>query len=124
MSGRGALVVIVLILTWLPSMSSGQSIPVVKTYDDCITLYAAKSPSPQAAIILQRACFYNYRYGKNYITSFGTESEYKKLAKTYTPAVCDCIFEKMPTAPPHLPATRVLEDCVKASRKPTEPISK
>jgi len=124
MSGRGALVVIVLILTWLPSMSSGQSIPVVKTYDDCITLYAAKPPSPQAAIILQRACFYNYRYGKNYITSFGTESEYKKLAKIYTPAVCDCIFEKMPTAPPHLPATRVLEDCVKASRKQTEPISK
>jgi hypothetical protein len=124
MSGRGALVVIVLILTWLPSMSSGQSIPVVKTYDDCITLYAAKSPSPQAAVILQRACFYNYRYGKNYITSFGTGSEYKKLAKIYTPAVCDCIFEKMPTAPPHLPATRVLEDCVKASRKQTEPISK
>jgi hypothetical protein len=124
MSGRGALVVIVLILTWLPSMSSGQSIPVVKTYDDCITLYAAKPPSPQAAVILQRACFYNYRYGKNYITSFGTESEYKKLAKIYTPAVCDCIFEKMPTAPPHLPATRVLEDCVKASRKQTEPISK
>jgi len=124
MNHRAALLAFGLILVVLPSLASGQSIPVVKTYDDCITLYAAKSPSPQAAVILQRACFYNYRYGKNYITSFGTESEYKKLAKIYTPAVCDCIFEKMPTAPPHLPATRVLEDCVKASRKQTEPISK
>src|SRR5512137_361015 len=102
-----------------PLWASGQSVPAVKTYDDCITRYAGQATSPQAAVILQRACFYSYRYGKDYVANFGTTPEHKKLAKIYTPAVCDCIFDKMPGAPPHLPATRVLDDCVKASRKPS-----
>lgn len=124
MKGRDLLVVIVLTFAWFPSTTSGQSTPVVNTYDDCITLHAAKAPSPQAAVILQRACFYKYRYGKDYVANFGTEPEHKKLAKIYTPAVCDCIFDKMPGAPSHLPATRVLDDCVTASRKPREPPSR
>lgn len=124
MNHRGALLTFGIILAALPILASGQSIPVVKTYDDCITLNAAKAPSPQAAIILQRACFYKYRYDKNYVAGFGAEAEYKKLAKIYTPAVCDCIFDKMPGAPPHLPAARVLDGCVEASKKKGEPITR
>ncbi|HSM90098.1 MAG TPA: hypothetical protein VLT56_08740 [Desulfobacterales bacterium] len=124
MRGSDLLVVIVLSLAWFPSTASGQSAPVVNTYDGCITRHAAKAPSTQAAVILQRACFYKYRYGKDRVANFGTEPEHKKLAKIYTPAVCDCIFDKMPGAPSHLPATRVLDDCVTASRKPREPSSR
>lgn len=124
MNHYGVLLAFGFILGALPSLASGQSLPVVKTYEDCITLHAARAPSPQAAIILQRACFYNYLYGKDYVVNFGTEPEHKKRAKIYTPAVCDCIFDKMPGAPPHLPAARVLDDCVKASRKPREPVSR
>jgi hypothetical protein len=124
MKVRDLLAMIVSILAWFPSTSYGQSAPVVNTYDDCITLHAAKAPSTQAGIIMQRACFYKYRYGKDYVANFGTEPEHKKLAKIYTPAVCDCIFAKMPGAPSHLPATRVLDDCVTASRKPREPSSR
>jgi hypothetical protein len=124
MRGCDLLVAIVLSLAWFPSTTSGQSTPVVNTYDDCITLHAAKAPSTQAGVIVQRACFYKYRYGKDYVANFGTEPEHKKLARIYTPAVCDCIFDKMPGASPHLPATRVLDDCVTASRKPREPSSR
>jgi hypothetical protein len=120
----GVLLAVGCILVSIPLLAFGQSAPVVNTYDDCITLHAAKAPSTQAGVIMQRACFYKYRYGKNYVANFGAEPEHKKLAKIYTPAVCDCIFDKMPGAPSHLPATRVLDDCVTASRKPREPSSR
>jgi len=124
MREQAAWVAIGLILMCLPSIASGQSTAVARTYDDCIVLYADRAPSPQAAVILQRACFYKYRYGKDYVTRFGNEPEHRKLAKIYTPAVCDCILEKLPGASPDLPAARVLDGCVKAPKKQSEPISK
>jgi hypothetical protein len=124
MNHRAVLLAVGLVLGWLPSPASGQSAPVVRSYDDCITRYAAKAPSPPAAVILQRACFYRFRYDKEYIAHFGAEPEHKKQAKLYTPAVCDCLFERLPGASPHLPAPEVLEGCVKASQKPAEPISR
>ena len=124
MNHRGVLVVFGLMLVGFALSASGQSSPPVKAYDDCITFYAAKAPSPQAAVILQRACFYRFRYGKDYVANFGAEPEHVKLAKIYTPAVCDCLFDKLPGASPHLSAPRVLDGCVNATRKPADPISR
>jgi hypothetical protein len=124
MNHRAVLLAVGLVLGLWPSLASGQSSPAVKSYDECITLYAAKATSPQAAVILQRACFYRFRYGKDYVANFGVEPEHKKLAKIYTPAVCDCLFDKLPGASPHLPAPRVLDGCVKASQKQADPISR
>jgi hypothetical protein len=124
MREHGASIVIGLILLACPAIASSQGAPAVKTYGDCIVYYAGQALSPQAAVIMQRACFYNYRYGKDYITSFGNPPEHRKLAKIYTPAVCECIFENMPGASPSLPATRILDGCVKSSGKQIEPDSR
>lgn len=124
MNHRGVLLAIGYLLVSFPSMASGQSVPAERLYDDCIVRYAAKAPSPQAATILQRACFFKYLHGRGYVTRYGLDAEYRKLARIYTPAVCDCIFEKMPGAPPNAPATEVLDVCVKAAKKPSNPIAK
>jgi hypothetical protein len=108
----------------LPAIASGQSVPAERLYDDCIVRYAAKAPSPQAATILQRACFFKHLYGRDYVTRYGLDAEYRKLARIYTPAVCDCIFKNMPAAPLNVPAARVLDGCVEASKKPSGPIAK
>jgi hypothetical protein len=109
------------ILLLIPAMVAGQSIPAAKLYSDCIVRYAGQAASPQAASILQRACFYKYRYGKDDFAIFGADSDYKKLAKVYTPAVCDCIFEKMTNVDPAVPATKILDECIKNSKKLSEP---
>jgi len=112
------------ILLSFPAMVAGQSIPAGKPYNDCIVRYAGQAPSPQAASILQRACFYKYRYAKGDAANRGVDTQHRKLAKVYTPAVCDCIFTKMPEAHPDVPATQILDDCVKNSKKPSEPSAK
>jgi len=109
------------ILLSFPAMVAGQSIPAAKLYNDCIVRYAGQAASPQAVSILQRACFYKYRYGKGDVAYMGVDTQHRKLAKVYTPAVCDCIFNKMPEAHPDVPATQILDDCVKNSKKPSEP---
>ena len=112
---------VVFIFLSFPAMVAGQSFPTAKPYNDCIVRYAGQAPSPQAAAILQRACFYKYRYGKGDVADSGVDTQHRKLAKNYTPAVCDCLFTKMPEAHPGVPATQVLDDCITNSKKPSEP---
>ena len=106
-----------------PSSGFGGGAAALKEYDDCIVRYANRAPSPQAVVILQRACFYKYRYAKSDATDAGGNAEHRKLARIYTPAVCDCILERMPGAPADVPAPMLLDACVKASKKPSKPIS-
>lgn len=107
----------------LPSSGCGDGAAELKEYDDCIVRYASRSPSPQAAVILQRACFYKYRYLKSDAPDAGAGAEHRKLARIYTPAVCDCILARMPEAPPDIPAPKVLDACVRASKKPVQPVA-
>jgi hypothetical protein len=111
---------VVFIFLSFPAMVAGQSIPTAKPYN-CIVRYAGQAPSPQAAAILQRACFYKYRYGKGDVADLGVDTQHRKLAKIYTPAVCDCLFTNMPEAHPGVSATQVLDDCITNSKKPSEP---
>jgi hypothetical protein len=111
-----------MVMVFLPSSGFGEGPAAEKAYDDCIVRYANRSPSPQAAIILQRACFYKNRYVKRNAGNAGESAEQRKLAKIYTPRVCDCVLEKLPGTPPDVPAPMVLDACVKASQKPTQPI--
>jgi hypothetical protein len=104
-----------------PSGSFGEGAAALKAYDDCIVRYTHQPPSPQAAVILQRACYYKYRYVKSNAAA-GAGAEHRKLARIYTPAVCDCVLEKMPGVRPDVPAPLVLDACVKASKKPVKPI--
>jgi hypothetical protein len=106
----------------LPSSGFGGGAVELKEYDDCIVRYANQSPSPQAAVILQRACFYKYRYLKGNASDAGAGADHRKLARIYTPAVCDCVLARMPGAPPDVPAPRVLDACVSASKKPVQPV--
>jgi hypothetical protein len=92
-----------------------------KDYDDCIVRHASRGPSPQAALILQRACFYKYRFGKEGIGLAGVSAEQRKLSKIYTPEVCDCVFEKMFESSPQVPAKTILKHCVESSQKAPEP---
>jgi hypothetical protein len=111
------------VMVFLPSSGFGEGAAAQKAYDDCIVGYASRAPSPQAAVILQRACFFKHRYGKGEATGAGGGAEYRKLAKLYTPPVCDCILEKMPGTPPGVPAPTVLDACVKASKTPAQPVA-
>jgi len=111
------------VMVFLPSGGFGEGTAVQKAYDDCIAGYANRAPSPQAAIILQRACFYKYRYRMGEAAGAGGSAEYRKLAKIYTPPVCDCILEKMPGTPPSVPAPTVLDACIKASKTPARPMA-
>jgi len=99
-----------------PSSGFAEGAPALKAYDDCIARYANRPPSPQASIILQRACFYKYRYVKGDASGAEAGAEHRRLARIYTPAVCDCILAKMPGAPPDVPAPMVLDACVRASK--------
>lgn len=110
-------------IVFLPSSGFGEGAAAQQAYDDCIVRHANRSPSPQASVILQRACFYKYRYVKDEAGGAGGKAQHRKLAKIYTPPVCDCILEKMPEAPPGLPAPMVLDACVKASKTPPQPIA-
>ena len=107
----------------LPSSGFGDGASALKEYDDCIVRYTNRPPSPQAAVILQRACYYKYRYPKADAAGGGLSAEHRKFARIYTPAVCDCILERMPVAPPDIPAPMVLDACVKASKKPAKPVA-
>jgi hypothetical protein len=104
----------------VPPSGFGQVAAPAQPYDDCIVRYVDRSPSPQAALILQRACFYKYRYAGSGVAR---SAEHRKLARIYTPAVCDCILEKMPGARADIPAPMILDACVKASQKPTGPVA-
>ena len=105
----------------VPSTVYSESAFSQKDYDDCIVRHASRGPSPQAAVILQRACFYKYRFGKEDIDLAGVSAEQKKLSKIYTPEVCDCVFEKMPRSDPNVPAQTILKHCVENSQKVPEP---
>ncbi len=104
-----------------PAAVPGQSASPAQGFDDCIRRYAAQAPSPQAAVVLQRACFYKHRYAQGAMSPDEPGAEHRKLSKIYTPEVCDCIFDKMPRLNPNLPATSVLEECVKNAATPAEP---
>lgn len=117
---RGFAIYLLLVLA-APAAVSGQSVSPAQGFDDCIRRYAAQAPSPQAAVVLQRACFYKHRYGQGYMSPDKPGAEHRKLSKIYTPEVCGCIFEKMPGLNPNLPATSLLEECVKNAAKPAEP---
>jgi hypothetical protein len=92
-----------------------------KEYADCIERFAPLSPSPQAAAILQRACFYKYRFGRYTIDPNGVSAEHRKLSKIYTPEVCDCVFDKIPQSNPNVPAPAILKYCIENPRKNPEP---
>lgn len=111
------------VMAVLPPSGFGEGAAAQKAYDDCIVRYGNRSPSPQAAVILQRACYYKYRYPKGDAAGAGGNAEHRKLARIYTPAVCDCVLEKMPADTAGVPAPVVLDACVKASKKPTRPIA-
>ena len=120
--GRFRRFVSVLILSVaVPLAASGQSASTQQAYEDCIIRHASQPPSPQASVILQRACFYKFRYGKDYLPTKETAAEHRKLSKVYTPEVCDCLFEKMPSMNPGIPAPAVLDYCVKNPKKPDTP---
>jgi hypothetical protein len=88
-----------------------------KEYSDCIVRFAPLSPSPQATAILQRACFYKYRFSRYKIDSNGISAEHRKLSKIYTPEVCDCVFDKIPGSNPNVPAPAILKYCIENPRK-------
>jgi len=112
----------VLILSFaVPLAASGESVSPQKAFEDCIIRHASQPPSPQASVILQRACFYRFRYGKDYLTTKEAAAEHRKLSKVYTAEVCDCLFEKMPSMNPGIPAPAVLDYCVKNPKKPEKP---
>lgn len=117
---RQTLAIWILILA-APLAASGQNAGNQKEFEDCIVRYGSRAPSPQAAVILQRACFYKYRYGKGYLTTQESAAAHKKLSKIYTPEVCDCVFDKMPATHPDVPAPAVLDYCVKNPKKPVKP---
>lgn len=122
--GKAWLVLVIwAVMASLPSSGFAEGAAAFEAYDDCIVRYTDRPPSPQAAVILQRACFFKYRYVKGDASAAGAGAEHRKLARIYTPAVCDCILEKMPGARPDVPAPMVLDACVKASSKPVKPIS-
>lgn len=100
---------------------SGQPAAAGAGFDDCILRWASRAPSPQAAVILQRACFYKHLYGKGYMRAEGLGAEHRRMSRTYTPGVCDCIFEKMPHIAPGVPAASVLDYCVKNPAAPAAP---
>ena len=106
----------------IPPSVLAQEATALKAYDDCITRYVVRSPSHQAAIILQRACYYKFRYYPGDGAGVRPGAEYRKLAKIYKPAVCDCVFERMPVAPPNVPPPQILDACVRASQKPATPL--
>ena len=108
----------------VPLAASGQSVSSQKAFEDCIIRHASQPPSPQASVILQRACFYKFRYGKDYLPTKETAAEHRKLSKVYTPDVCDCLFEKMPSVNPGIPAPAVLDYCVKNPKTPDTPGAK
>jgi hypothetical protein len=111
------------VIAFLPTSGFGEETAAQKAYDDCIVRYADRSPSPQAAVILQRACFYKYRYARGDAAGVRESAEKRKLARIYTPSVCDCILAKMPGAQPGIPAPMVLDACIKASKTPAQPIA-
>jgi len=92
-----------------------------KDYEDCIVRHAGRASSPQAAVILQRACFYKYRFGKDDTDFAGVSAEQKMLSRIYIPPVCDCLFEKMPAADPNVSGRTILKHCVERSQKAPEP---
>ncbi|MGE5257558.1 MAG: hypothetical protein ACM3KE_12850 [Hyphomicrobiales bacterium] len=111
------------VMAFLPSSGFGEEAAAQKAYDDCIVRYADRSTSPQAAVILQRACFFKYRYARDAASGIREGAEQRKLARIYTPSVCDCILEKMPAAQPGVSAPMVLDACVKASKTPAQPVA-
>jgi hypothetical protein len=108
------------VMAAVPPSGLGQETTPEKLYDDCIVRNASQPPSPQAALILQRACFYKYLYVRG---DAAAKTEHRKLARIYKPAVCDCILEKMPGARPDVPAPMILDACVKASKTPAKPVA-
>jgi hypothetical protein len=113
-----SLSVLILIVSVPLAAAAGDGLSPQKAFEDCIVRHASQPPSPQAAVILQRACFYKFLYGKNYLTTEEAAAEHRKLSKVYTSEVCDCLFEKMPSINPGIPATAVLDSCVKSTKKP------
>ena len=112
---------VLLLSVAVPLAASGQSVSTQQAYEDCIIRHASQPPSPQASVILQRACFYKFRYGKDYLPTKETAAEHRKLSKVYTAEVCDCLFENMPSMNPGIPAPAVLDYCVKNPKKPETP---
>jgi hypothetical protein len=117
---RRSLAVLALVLA-APLAASAQSVSPQRAYEECIVRRASDPPSPQAAVILQRACFYKFLYAKGYGAAPETAAELRKLSRTYTPEVCDCLFEKIPSMHPDVPAPAVLDYCVKNPKKPPQP---
>ncbi len=110
----------VLSALWPPPAAAAESPAAAqRAYEACIVRYGSNPPSPQAAVILQRACFYKHAYGKSLLPPEGAAGEHRRLSRIYTPEVCDCVFEKLPAASAATPAPAVLDRCVKsAAQKP------
>lgn len=113
-----ALLALLTFLCAVPSPAAAQNAAAARrAYEACIVRYASQPPSPQASSILQRACFYKYLYGKGTPAPAASAAEQRRLSKIYTPEVCDCLFERMPSLPPGVPAPVLLDTCVKNPKK-------
>lgn len=114
-----ALAVVAVALSAAIAAAAENAAAAQRAYEACIGRHTTNPPSPQAAVILQRACFYKHAYGRSYFPPEAAAGEHRRLSRIYTPEVCDCVLEAIPKASPTTPAPAVLERCVRSAKNAT-----